>query len=140
MTRHGSGSLPALSDVLVFAGALLVFGAIVSLGIATDLQLHAELIQRIARGQSDLPLNFIYYLTIYALSLFNAEARPLLIATAVALAVAVVAKFRMSTLFFGNLRFERHPRDYDHRIVLSICALLLIAFSLPVRNLYIGQI
>ncbi len=132
------------SIVAAFGFALLVFGSILRQEIGTDLQLHAGFIRDYARGDADLPSNFVLYLVIRTLALFSDEFNMLLLATALSLALSVAAKFAISFAFLRD-RLAEYSALPSARLLreghlLLLCAMLLVVFSLPVRHYYLGQL
>ncbi|WP_157726337.1 hypothetical protein [Imhoffiella purpurea] len=128
-------------DVIVFFISLLIFLGIVLGGIDTDIQAHALYISAYLRGEVPPTANFLYYIVVYAVSFFDSDNLRLLVASALVLAVSVSGKYIVTRMFVS--RYLADKVDYDARlnlIVLSGCALLLLAFSLPVETFYVGQV
>ena len=131
------------SIMAAFGFALLVFGSILMQGIDTDMQLHAAFIRDYARGDGDLPSNFVFYMAVHALALFSDELQVLLAAIALLLALAVAAKFAISLAYLrdclaGHLALAS-ARPVRQKWLLLLCGLLLLVFSLRVRHFYLGQ-
>lgn len=132
-------------EVIVFFASMLLFGVILFFRadtlIASDIKAHVQLIQSVARGASLPPANFMFYLLVYTIAIFNIETLPLYIATVLILSLSVAAKFTISRVFLiQHYRSALKNNVAPEAIIPFISILLLIVFSLPTNNFYIGQI
>jgi hypothetical protein len=128
-------------EVIVFFGSLLLFGAILFLQISTDIQRHAETIQRVANGSLLPPANFLYYLTVYAIARFNTETSFLYPSSILILSLSVTAKFTITRLsatqYYRDILSDNTTSDTP---IILASLLLLVVFSLPTNSIYLGQI
>jgi hypothetical protein len=128
-------------EAVVFFASLLLFGAILHFHISTDIQRHAETIQKVANGSLLPPANFMYYLTVYTIALFNTETSFLYSSSILVLSLSVTIKFTITRT--SAVQYYRHIlRDdaiSDTPIILA-SVLLLVVFSLPTNTIYLGQI
>lgn len=132
-------------DVLVFLLSLCVFLTVV-LGdmrsdIPSDILGHALYIQKMVQGEVLPPANFLYFGLVYVVSLFDTREFPLLLASALVLSLAVSAKFAITRTYASNyLANILGGAQASERAVILVSVMLLIAFSMPMRRLYLGQI
>jgi len=128
-------------EFIVFFSSLLFFGVILFFGINTDIQAHAGFVQQITNGSLLPPANFIYYLTIYIVALLNTDTFSLYISSTIVLSLSVTAKFTVTRLFaikhYRNILKDNTASD---AIIIIASVLLLVVFSLPTNNFYLGQI
>jgi hypothetical protein len=128
--RLARPALAATTGVLIAATAL--FQALVFGGIRTDIQAHALWARRVFQGELDPPANFLYYLAIHVASGLQTGIFPLLWASVAVLALAVAARFALSSAILG----ETGTRP---GVALGLAAALLLAFSLPTHDLAAGR-
>jgi len=127
-------------DAIVWAASLAIFGGLFLLNIHTDIQAHVEIMQMVSRGEVQVPATFLYPLVVYMLAFFRTETVPLLIASAIILSLSVVSKFIISRLIFEQSAQVFEEGKFPGRIITTLSLLLLIAFSLPTKTVYLGQI
>lgn len=95
--------------------------------IHTDIELHAQFIKDYAFGAKPFQVNFLYYLTVYALSFFQPKTSALLIISVYVLSFATFFKY-----FIVKRIIIAEIQSKNIAILASLTSfLLLFAFSLP---------
>lgn len=127
-------------DVIVFLLASYFFTFIV-LNVDTDIQSHNAVILSVQRGKTTLPAYFLYFLTMFAVGLFNGELWFLSMSSAMVLGLSTAAKLVVTRAFFiqtyQNILNDRNASNKTARL---FSLLLLITFSVPTSTLYVGQL
>jgi hypothetical protein len=94
--------------------------------IPTDMQVHSSFINEICEGERHLPINFLYYLTIYLFSGFNTS--NLAFASIFTLSLSVLLKFLISRKIIDEILI---PFNNKNLLINLSAFLMLIVFSLP---------
>jgi hypothetical protein len=119
-------------SLVVFGVAFWIFHSIFFTPIATDLQVHVRYVIGFDRGQLGLLANFLYYIVIYGLSGFRAEAVPLYWAGTLTLAVATAARFALDfRVLRGTTHQEEGESEISPALLLGLALALTFSFSLP---------
>ena len=128
------------AEVVVFCASMAFFGAILFGNIYTDIQLHIMHIQEMLSGARPPP-NFMYFLTVYAVALFDTDTLSLHISSMMVLSLAVMAKFSL-TRIYSTKHFNELPTGatVPRSVIILFSLSLLIVFSLPANTSYLGQI
>jgi hypothetical protein len=129
-------------EPLVFLSAASFFRLLLLFDIPTDLQGHMAIIRSVADGTASPPGNFLYYLSVYSVALFQTKTIFLQVSTVLLLSLAVTAKFTLTRIFlFQTFRSTVGSTAKNPSGLLAVLSLLmLVVFSLPADDMYLGQI
>ena len=119
---------------LVFAGAFCVFHTIIHHGIDTDLQAHTEYVQLVNTGHGLLPVNFLLYGLVSALSVGSTNLSVLYYWMITVLATAVSLKFVVSRRLIIELAASQNAASALRLLpggATGLAGLLLVVFVLP---------
>lgn len=118
---------------LITAGLFLfifaLFTAWMARYISSDIYVHYQHIRAITLLEKAPPANFLYYLTVVGLVLFQPERLMIAGAIALTLTVSVVVKFGFAYHFLNPK--EREEKWGNELLIAGIAIALLFAFSLP---------
>jgi len=148
-----------ISEAAVLFAALAIFSSLLIFRVTTDIPTHAATVRWVIEGTIAPPANFLFYLLVYVVALFQTSAWALESATAVILAVSVAVKYRITRRYSVELYHElvHGPRDADGRsrdmrdgpdqtasapawAIPALAISMLLIFSLPTQtSFYLGQ-
>ena len=121
-----------VGSLAVFGVSFYVFHSIFFTPIDTDLQVHVRYVIGFDRGQLGLLANFLYYIVIYCVAGFQAEAVPLYWAGTLTLALATSARFALDFRILGSLgRRKENDEEVSPALLLCLALALTFCFSLP---------
>lgn len=143
-----------MPEIFVFILFTCFFGLLWLQNVTTDIQPHAYYVRDAAIGKVPLPANFLYYLSVYIVSLGNVGVwQRLCFASAVVLGLSVTAKFALTRrLLAGAITksslcmLPQKGRLSAGLLSLLFSLALLIVSSIPMRlfraggYFYLGQI
>jgi hypothetical protein len=121
-------------NLFIFISAVLSFFIFIDIGVKhinTDILAHSEMIKAGIEKHS-LPVNFLYYLTVYVLSGFSLNTETLFFVSLFILSIAVVLKFYFSSVIVFNSIFEDPIYFSNVKIVIIYTVLLLILIIHPI--------
>jgi len=125
---------------IVFFIGILVF-TYQALEMRTDILLHAEFLSAFVNESFFMP-NPLYYVAVGLVAFWQSEMRGLLVASAVVLSLALVAKYYLTTEVIAKwLDVKPQKNAIAYKWILLSCFSLLFIFCLPLPgfNWYIGQ-
>ncbi len=97
--------------------------------IPTDIPLHAQFIKDYAYGNKPFQVNFLYYITVYALSFFSSKTSALLVISVYVLSAITFFKYNIVKKIINS---EMANTTLNTNNISSLTAfLLLFCFSLP---------
>jgi len=144
--------LPLISyvEASIFIISGLIFSGIIFFNCTPkDILFHAVYLVNIINENVLPPANFLYYLTIYAVSFFSEELLPLCISSVLVLSLAVTSKFvitqRFVLSYFQKDSTENGQGVPPDTVIRLISLILVFAFSIPLgyfmgRAYYLGHI
>jgi len=137
-------------DLFLATAVLLIswaiFDSIIYLDILTDIQTHVLITINVFSGDTPIPVNFLYYLSIYVISGFQTKLFALLGTSVFVLALAVTIKFLITKKIIHDYIASSANKFVPPVVLIALASFMLIfVFSLPGTRVaeqgyfYLGQ-
>lgn len=109
-----------------------IFDSIIYLDILTDIQTHVLITINVFGGDRPIPVNFLYYLSIYVISGFQTKLGALLGTSVFVLALAVTIKFLITKKIIHDYIAGSAKKFVQPVVLIALASFMLIfVFSLP---------
>lgn len=135
--------------ILIFFACLAFYYALIFVfNTQTDIQLHTGRVMEIIMGL-DFPPNFLYFIVVYAVGLFQKDYQTLLFASLIVVSLSVAYKFFLTTrIFIQETEIERSLSKNQTLLIANVVGLVLatvFCIYLPkelnlTKYFYLGQI